>query len=267
MLLSHRLRGFGSPELSAGALHSACHSSFDFLEIDTRRAKNDIVVAHDPSIRINGRSIPISDLDVDELNEHGVMALSRAFDIFRTEKQVGQKICIDIKDFGDESRYLDLVHQYGIENSVVFVSWMPSCLVELHRLDQEVPLVLSFISLLRLGRLGLVVDQLVQHSVFRLGHIAVFGDGCADEGVARYPVGFQHGLFSSCLQHPVLQALENSSGGVCVPKICLSKALSDFCTKENISLWVFGYADREELQNCDITRSADVFFLERPGDD
>ena len=62
-------------------------------------------------------------------NGEHILSLDEGLALFAARKHPGQKLCLDLKDFGFEEEHLRLVRYHGLEASVVFVSWAPQVLL------------------------------------------------------------------------------------------------------------------------------------------
>ena len=67
------------------------------------------------------------------------------------------ELWIDIKDFGLEERYVELVREHQLYRRVRLISWIPQTLLRLHRLDGEIKLGFSYACTARRRLLHLAV--------------------------------------------------------------------------------------------------------------
>ena len=161
-LLIHRLRGFGCIENSYSALTASLNSNYEHFEIDTRVSKDGVIfVHHNPYVKDqSGSKIHFYCSDSVDLrkvkysNGEHLLLLENALEMFSDKAKRNQKLCIDIKDYGYEEKYLNLVKSIGIESKVCFISWIPQTILRFYSLACESKLVLAHFNLLKLGPVG-----------------------------------------------------------------------------------------------------------------
>jgi glycerophosphoryl diester phosphodiesterase len=269
-MLSHRLRGFGRFENSGAGLRAACASDVRWLELDTRVSiDGEVFVYHNASIRMPGsRALPFSTTPGSVLSTisypdgQPLLSLKAATEKFARLSGPTQKLCIDIKDAGFESVHLKLVQDAGIENRVVFISWIPQTILRLHDLGTTAPLILSYVSALDLGVVGKWVVRWLAHRRYQLGHFAVIGAETAAEHLGNLAHGFQHAMLCQHLPPPILSALHANRGGVCVHRSFVGPRLSQYCREMGLQLWTFSVRTSSEYIRYASRPDIDVVFCD-----
>jgi glycerophosphoryl diester phosphodiesterase family protein len=269
-LLSHRLRGFGQVEHTVSALKAGCVSECPFLELDVRTSLDgEKFLWHDV------RTGKLGDVDLDfattrakELsrvryqNGEAILTLHDALRIFVSESRPDQKLCLDIKDFGFEESYLQMVREADLESRVCFISWIPQTLLRLHALETTAPLVLSCCNLMKLGPLGAVLDGLIANWRLRLGWIVFLGRNQATSPLGSLAHGFQHGYFCRRLPAPLLEAITASHGGICIHRSLTGHKLADYCRDVGLQMWVFSTETTEEYLRYASATEINVVFCD-----
>ena len=260
-MLSHRLRGFGRFENSGAALRAACASDVPWLELDTRVSiDGEVFVHHDakafsttPGFILRAIQYPDGD---------PLLSLQGALEIFGHLSRPAQTLCIDIKDGGFEQVHLKLVQDAGLEDRVVFISWIPQTILRLHDLGTTAPLILSYVSVLDLGVVGTSVDRWIARRRYRLGHFAAIGSNAATEPLGNLAHGFQHALICQHLPPAILNALRASRGGVCVHRSLIGPRLSKYCREMELQLWTFSVRTPSEYIRYASRPDIDVVFCD-----
>jgi len=269
-LLSHRARGFGRFENARAAFVAACASEVPFLEVDTRVSSDGVVfVYHDASFHLPGvRDIPFATTPASSLRAvlypdgEPLLLLENALESFAKLARRPQKLCIDIKDFGFEANHLKLVRDAGLETRVCFVSWVPQTILRLRELGTSAPLILSYRSVLDFGILGNVIDRCVAGHRLRTRGFVTLGSKTTTEPLGDLSHGFEHALWCRNLPRPLLTALQESRGGVCVSRSFIGPRLSRYCREANIQLWVYSVRTTAEFNRYAMQPDIDVVFCD-----
>lgn len=241
-LLSHRVRGFGAPELSPSALRLATRTAVPYLELDTRVSRDGCVfihhdpVTHRPRLRFAGEDAA-SLRRASHENGEPLLTLEEALHIFRRRTHVAQRLCLDLKDFGFEEEHLRVVRAAGVEAHTHFISWIPQSIVRLHELGTRAPLHLSHANLRQYPLLALLTRPW-SRSVRQVGRFVLVGERRhADELALRH--GYQHALVCADVPTPLIEILAGSGGGICVHHRLAGRRLGRFCREHQLALWVF----------------------------
>ena len=269
-LLSHRLRGYSRFEHTLSALRKACRGPEHYLEVDTRASRDgDLFVYHNPTTGSElGRRLDLRSTSTKELStlsyaeDEPFVALDEFLRVFKEESTAEHQLCIDIKDYGFESRHVEAVRRRGLEQRVTFVSWIPQTLCQIHRIDPGFPLILSHWNLHRLGALGRGIERLVAGLFLRLHWFVVMGRKRYLDPLGTAAQGYQHTLVTSRLPDDLARVLRQSAGGICVHKVLLSKTLASYCSESGLQLWVFGACNLAEYRQQETDPAIDVVFCD-----
>lgn len=266
-LLSHRLRGFDKIELTATGLKKACESNVPYLEIDTRVSSDGkIYVYHDSSVRAKGLThvfskTPSSILDnIKYQTRENILSLSDALLIFKKSIPKQQRLCIDIKDYGFEKEYIELINKYDLEKNIIFVSWIPQTLLDLKRLGANTPFILSHWNVMRFGWLGGVIHRILRNKIFSIKHFVLIGGNKSTHALPSLAHGYQHTIIIQELPYELLTILSNSGGGICVHISMLNKKLACYCEKNNLKLWIFSVNNYKQYLKYGKKAAIDVIF-------
>jgi glycerophosphoryl diester phosphodiesterase len=269
-LLSHRLRGFAEYEHTLSGLKLAIKTDIPYIEIDTRVAKDKtIYVYHDPKLgkETTSPNLIINQEDAKLLkilykNGEKLLSFEEILSIFYKRKNKEQKLCIDIKDYGYEKEHIELVRKYDLENSVIFISWIPQVLIRIGELTKKIPLILSHWNLIKYGSFGKFLAFIFRNFVFRLSTSVIIGEKKITESSEKYDVGYQHSVILYQIPNILISLLEKNGGGICIHKSALSNSLIDYCTKKNLKLWVFSVSNGVEFRKLASIEGVDVIFCD-----
>jgi len=293
VLLSHRLYGFSRTEASIGALRLAARTRVRHMEIDTRHTQdNAIIVSHKPYLRKHtGRIRLIREAKLEELkrgeflgHEEGIVTLEEFLDIF-SSITCDVNLCVDIKDFGLEARYVDLLCKFNLVKRSWIVSWIPETLVRVHHLIPEVRLCFSHISLACHPRLyGVSKWFLCASDLFwkktglankgpcflrNLAAIKTFHNAYNEPPnrlqASPHAVGFQHAHFLPSLpQGDLGRIMSRVSGAICVPYFLINRSFVERAHHRRIEVWVFSIDTKRRLLPYMKRIGPDVVFTNNP---
>ncbi len=142
-VISHRGRGYGAQENSLAALKAALADDIHGVEIDIQPCKDNIVVWHDPWVRIDGKRRRIKRTPLAELRRAGLATLDELLDTF---KQHGKEkvLYLDIKRAHIETAVVKAITRRRLTRRVVIVSWITTSLQRVHELEPRLRLSYSF---------------------------------------------------------------------------------------------------------------------------
>ena len=269
-LLSHRLRGFAEYEHTLSGLKLVIKTNIPYIEIDTRVAKDKtIYVYHDPKLgkETTCPGLIINKEDVKLLknsykNGEKLLSLEEFLSVFYKRKNKKQKLCIDIKDYGYEKEHIELVKKYDLENSVIFISWMPQVLIRIGELTKKTPLILSHWNLIKYGSLGKFLAFILRDFIFKIAKFVIIGEKKITKSLGKYDVGYQHSAILYKIPNILISLLEKNGGGICIHKSVLSNSLIDYCIKKNLKLWVFSVSNGVEFRKLASIVGVDVVFCD-----
>lgn len=254
-ILSHRLRGFDNYEHTEKAITEAIKSDILYLEIDTRVSKDKVIyVYHDATYPIsNGKKINITQVNSNFIQKtphlygHTILTLDRLLEIFSNRINKKQKLCIDIKDYGFEKEHIKLVEKYNLLNYIIWISWIPQTLIELHKLIPNTSKVLSFIPLQKFYLMANILEKL---PIIKIPFIDIvvmgkkyFNSSLTTKNLA---IGFQHAYLTKELPIELVNLLKSSQGGICIQKEFFTKDIKEYCKTHNLILFLFSIKNKEE---------------------
>jgi glycerophosphoryl diester phosphodiesterase len=269
-MLAHRLRGFAEIEHTPSALQKACKSEVTYLEFDTRvSSDNEIYVCHDPEtgsdfeenhiIRKTHSSILNS---IKYKNGDPFLKYEELLKYFNEHSGSHQFLVIEIKDFGHENKYLDLVKKFNLENRVYWISWIPQSLFELKKIGATSPLILSQWNFMKYPILGYLFKTITAPFLFKASIFVIVGDLRIKSPLGKYKIGFQHSMISTKIPKEMLILIQQSGGGICINSSVVSKRVSNYCHKNKLQLWTYGYPTEESYRKALSNNSIDVAFCE-----
>jgi len=289
-LLSHRIRGFGQIESSIPALEKALQSEIKYIEVDTRHTVDDqILIFHDHLIcDRNNSDIWIKDKTLDEIKEEKfedriqLASLEEMLIIFRNSNS-NAKFCIDIKDPGLSEVYCQYIRKYCLEERVVFISWIPEILKEIHYILPKVPLIFSYhpitslikiilkgiISLNNFMHFSKIVEVLTDSYRFKVINTLLPFFDCYDRSANSLTgrlgeKGWGHTHFITGLPTgDLLNILIESQGGVCVPKYSITNSFRERANYLGLQVWVFTINHLNRLIEYIMRVKPDVIFTDK----
>ncbi|NJD77984.1 MAG: hypothetical protein FIB08_12975 [Candidatus Methanoperedens sp.] len=262
-IVSHRIRGFGKSDSSIFAIERALKSEIKFIEVDTRHTlDNEIVIFHDPFLgEITTGSGFIKDKTLKELKREKLIGdnipiatLDEVLTLF-SQSESNATLCIDIKDPGLIKKYCEYVKYHGLEENVIFISWIPENLTEIYEILPKIPLFFSYIPIKRwynpfLTILNFIKNFLVifksmvaltgSFRLLRLETLLLFIDSYC-EPIKHYSEkgwNYVH-LISGLPSKNLSKILIESGGGICVPYQIINKKFIEEAHSEGLKVWVF----------------------------
>lgn len=249
-LLSHRFRGFSPIENSASAAAGGFVSPVNRFEIDTRVSKDGtIYVYHDPQILLHNARTFICEESSHALarfrypNGESLMTLDQLLGMFKEFVTDEKTLYIDIKDYGFEAAHLEAVRSFDLEKQVVFVSWIPQTLLQLHRLGTTVPLILSHINLFKYGVGGRFLVHCLKNRMFHFARQVVVGMHRVESDPGPWAVGYRHNTVCNTLPRGLVSVLAGSGGGICIACRFFSPLLMEYCNEMGLTLAVYSVGD------------------------
>ena len=191
-----------------------------------------------------------------------LLTLPEALEIFRMGTNPGQRLCLDIKDYGFEERHVDHVRAAGLEDRVYYISWIPQVLLRLAELKVRSPLFLSHANLLCWGRPAGILEAALGDRILRLSQYVVIGKNRATSGLGALGQGYQHMLVCRELPGLLLDVLLASRGGICVHRLLGRRRLREYCSRHGLRLWLFSVRTFEQFRRDAAGPEVDVVFCD-----
>jgi len=269
--LSHRLRGFSDYELSASALEKAIESGIKYLEIDVRASSDNVLyLYHDPCTgKDTSETFCFSSTNSNDIkkvhykNSENIIPLETALNLFKMKKKDYQILCIDIKDYGYEKNYVNLVKKFELEDNTIFISWIPQTIIGLNQLSIKSPLILSHFNFTNYyWFIGDIISYLFKNSKISLLKYVILGSNRYNDSLTNIDKGYQHCLLSQQLPSNLESILSSSKGGICIPKNMLSQELIDYCKEKKLKIWIFSVTSVQEFKKYSSNDQINVIFCD-----
>ncbi|HEX2955315.1 MAG TPA: glycerophosphodiester phosphodiesterase [Chitinispirillaceae bacterium] len=139
--MGHRGHPCTFHENTLKSFKSAIDHGADYIEFDVRRTADNVLIAfHDPSIRYNGKDLPVATLTIDNLQQ---VATEYSFQVARIDEifSAFSKYCgfdIELKSEGCEKDVLSLIKKHSNFTTCFFTSFDQNALRTLKSLDPAV---------------------------------------------------------------------------------------------------------------------------------
>lgn len=291
--MSHRLRGFGVPENSLEGLRLASRTGIRFIEIDTRHTHDDVIIVyHYPFFESQNGIRPIKEMDFEEIKTQYSLDEDRSIvtlrEFLETLKSINcdAMLCIDIKDFGLEKQYTDLITRLNLVKQTCIISWIPETLVRIHYLLPEIKLSFSHVSLMNypwlfkilnffLNQLDILGKALTifpnkssfffkKHSVIKT-YFDVYNGTPNRKISSLFSVGFRHCHFLSTFpQGELKEILKRVSGSITVPHVLTNRGFVKYAHSQGINVWVFSIHKKNKLNRYVKRVQPDNVFTDNP---
>jgi glycerophosphoryl diester phosphodiesterase len=140
-IIGHRGHPFKFHENTLKSFNSAINHGADFIEFDVRRTADGVLIAfHDPSIRTDGKDLPIAALTLEKLQQ---IASEYSFQVARIDEIFSEfsRYCgfdIELKTEGCEVDVLSLIQKHSNLKTCFFTSFDQNILRTLKSLDPAV---------------------------------------------------------------------------------------------------------------------------------
>lgn len=271
----HRFRGFDEYEHTQFGLENASRYAAGFIEFDVRVSPAGVFyVFHGAALgfefaqRASFSICSEGDLaDSDRRNGQTLMKLETAMEALRKAQRAGWKgrALLDIKDYGWEQDILRLVRSFQAESWVGFVSWIPHTLLRMSELQAECPLILSYLSLERFGKLGARVSHALRRINFGSLGLRLMGESWTAKDLPEdCRLNVQHGFVLQALPGFLEKVLRDSGGGICIPQWGVSQDVVDSNRSRGLRVWVFQTGSHRRFLDLATTSGIEAVFHERP---
>jgi len=253
-LISHRFRGFSPRENTLDGLMAALDFGVQQIEFDIRvtRCGTPIIYHDEHAPDAQNRQHMLCDImDSDRAALGGRFAhMPTAEALFATIAKHANKTClilIDMKDAGFEDMLYALIRVHGLQDRVVWVSWLPETLYAIHDLDSEAKLCLSHWC------------QSPPAAVRKIHHVYSAKNGQIPRPKRRYAHGERSGWF---VDGSVRGKFRDMLHSVCVPQNMVTRELVDGYHRDNIRVSTFSYLDWDHINDHNNSMKIDDYFID-----
>jgi glycerophosphoryl diester phosphodiesterase len=266
-LLSHRFRGLADIEYSRHCFTDIGLLAIKYFELDTRISKDGVIfVYHDSKLRMRGAFLKIAKTSAKEIssfkytNGEGLLMLADALQLFAQHANQNQFLCIDIKDYGFEKEHLNLVRKYHLEDRVFFISWIPQVILKLKAAGTHSPLIFACWKIRKMHTLGDFIAHLVRNRIWPFKHYIMMGGNRITDDLLGFSTGYQHALVCTDLPRLLLQAIQESGGGICIHKAMYCEKVAEFCQRNHTQLWLYNENKPEKFKRLADDNRVHVIF-------
>ena len=249
-LIAHRFRGFAPEENTIHGLLAALDFGARYVEFDVRMAKcGTPMVYHDEhALGASGRRVLSNVMAKDFVDTGGRFATMPSLDALLEAAAghgSGATLLVDIKDAGFAEAIRALVRAHGLEERVVYVSWLPEVLYAVRAIEPEARLCFSH------WAASPTLAARATHAVFTSedGHVP-----CP----APTPFGTRSGWW---LKRPLEGELLEMVDFVCVPKGHLTDALLAHYRENGVNVSAFAYVETAETRDA-LESGVDLAFVD-----
>ena len=257
-LISHRFRGFAPYENTLDGFQAVLDFGVKILEFDIRvtRCGTPLIYHDEYAFDANGHKHHLADHVVSSIQNLGgtfayMPVADELFALAAKHQNQEAQLLIDIKDLGFEFEIDALVHMYGLQNRVTYVSWIPEVLYRLHEISPDIPKCLSHWC------------QSPNRAVRKLHFVSHSDNGIIPRNPAPYIHGQRRGWYvDGGLKGDMLELLQSTRGSVCVPQDMLTRELSDYYHDNHITVSAFSFTDWPSIQTHFERFQTDLFFID-----
>ena len=244
-LISHRFRGFYPHENTLAGLNAALDFGVLNIEFDIRVAAcGTPMIYHDEfALDKNGKQRHLCDFKAPSYNALGgdfgrMPSFEQLIKQISCHKNKSCRLLVDIKDCGFEHEIHALIMLYKLQERTVYVSWQADVLYKMHSIAPNVPLCFSYWSM------DVSPEIMTGHKVYKAQN------GNITRTNKDYIIGERSGWsVATPLSGDMLDILCKSGGGICVPQVMITRALSDFYHSKNLFVSCFSYTDWQTIND------------------
>ena len=257
-LISHRFRGFSKRENTLEGLKAALDFGVVNLEFDVRVAAcGTPVIYHDEyALDKDGKRLYLCDYKAASFQGLGgrfpyMPSLEDLLALVSAHANTKAKLLIDIKDYGFEHEIHALVMLYKLQKRTIYVSWLPDVLYRLQELAPTIPKCFSHWC------------QNITAKIAAKHH----ADRSLDGHIAHTNKPYIHGIRTGwAVGKPIvgdmLDVLQNSNGGICVPESMITRDLRDYYNSKNLFVSTYSYTDWKAINAHKNTLGIDLYFID-----
>lgn len=252
-LVSHRFRGFSDFENTMAGLGAALDFGVSQVEFDIRvtRCGTPLIYHDEAAIAADGQIYRICDVMAQD--RHGLggvfahMPTAEALLEAVASHTSKARLLIDMKDAGFEDMLVALAKRFGLEDRIVWVSWLPETLYAIHDLMPNAELTLSHWC----KNPGPAIRSL--HQIYEAKH------GEIARPDRRLVVGERSGWF---VDGPLKGDMRELVDNVCVPVDMVTRDLVEGYQADGIKVSAFSYVSRSAVNEAEGALGLDDYFID-----
>ena len=257
-LISHRFRGFSELENTIEGAEKALDFGVKYLEFDIRvsRCGTPMIYHDEYALDARGQKQYISTvLQKDFIKIGGrfssIPSFDRLLEAIAANTNSTAILMIDIKDAGFEMEIHSLVMAHGMGNRVIYVSWLPQALYQMHDIAPETPLCFS--------HWCKSPNKLIRAK----HHVYEAKDGIIPHQKRRYIHGERSGYFvDEPIKGKMREIIKQTNGAICVPQDMVDHELVESYQADKIQVSTFSYTNWDAIERHDKDMNIDLYFID-----
>lgn len=252
-LISHRFRGFSPLENTIEGLISALNFGVAQVEFDIRvsRCGTPLIYHDEYAVSENGEIHKICEVMSRDLhNLGGVFAhMPTAEALFRAASTHPNKarLLVDIKDAGFEDMLVALAMQFGIQDRITWVSWLPETLYTIRDMLPRAQVTLSHWC------------KNPNSTIRKIHHVYEAKNGHIPRPNRSQIMGERSGWF---VDGPLKGEIRDVINNVCVPVDMVTRELIANYQSDGIKVSVFSYISRKNVDMAERELGLDDYFID-----
>ena len=252
-LVSHRFRGFSEFENTIEGLNAALDFGVKQVEFDIRvsRCGTPLIYHDEAAPRQNGKLVPICEIMAKDRKALGGvfthMPTAEALFEAAAAHNNKAKLLIDMKDAGFEDMLVALAKANGLEDQIVWVSWLPETLYAIRDLLPEAELTLSHWC------------QNPDAAVRSIHKVYEAQNGQVPRPKRKLVVGERSGWF---VNGPLRGEIREMINNVCVPVSMVTRELVENYQADGIKVSAFSYVTRSSVDAAEAKLGLDDYFID-----
>jgi len=256
--LSHRCRWYKWKENSIESCVDAINKWVPRIEFDIRVTKDNVLlVAHDSKYKWKNINEYISS----ELY-HNFDKLDNLLINIKNVINNNQKIFLDIKDAWYEKEIIQLVEKNWIDNNVCFISWNPSILLDIYKINKKYPLFLSYINTYKNKYLNLL-SAFLKRKIFRILNFIIIWDEVNLNKLDLYKVWYQHAFITSSIDFYILDILKKTNWWLLTYTFLANHKYLKIMKEKWLKTWVFSVKNKKTYNKKYLNNSLiDIVFCD-----
>jgi len=252
-LVSHRFRGFSENENTIEGLNAALDFGVAQVEFDIRVTRcGTPLIYHDEAAKAQtGKAIQICEIMAKDRSSLGgvfkhMPTAEALFEAAAAHKNKA-KLLIDMKDAGFEDMLVALAKANGLEDRIIWVSWLPETLYAVRDLLPEAEVTLSHWC------------KNPNAGVRSLHKVYAAKNGHVPRPKRRLVIGERSGWY---IEGPLRGDMREMVNNVCVPVDMVTRELIEDYQADGIKVSAFSYVTRRDVDAAESELGLDDFFID-----